>query len=555
MTPVFALCARYVAEAAALDPVSAELRGVAGDLGPATDHSPDGYAARADLIRATLAELDRTEVTSEPDRLAADHLRERLTADRDWHDTGEPLRYLQAPFGLLNTVRDSVELLPTHDNDQWRRVAARLAAIPGMLAGWRTSLALGLDRGLPAARRQALEAAGQADRYVGSHDRLVAAHGDGPLAAELTEAAAAAYRGYAETADYLRREYAPRAAETDGVGAERYAVGARRSLGADIDPLDAYRWGWEELHRIEDEMRREADGVRSGASVDEAIALLDQTRYVEGPDAYHAWLRQWHDRAIEQLDGRHFDIPAPLRRIDVTLEPDSTSGAPYYTGPSEDLSRAGRTWWPLGGRQRFETWSELSTVFHEGVPGHHLQVGAVRLADDRLSRFARFTGVSGHSEGWALYAERLADELGWFTEPGSRLGMLTGSALRAARVVIDIGVHLDLPLPDGSRWSFEVASEFLRTRGRSEAYRVHPEVVRYFGWPGQAISYKLGERAWLAARDEARTRPGFDLKRWHTAALDLGPIGLDGLAEALRKLAGPDGRVAAPLHTADEGSV
>src|SRR5579872_411394 len=107
----------------------------------------------------------------------------------------------------------------------------------------------------------------------------------------------------------------------------------------------------------------------------------------------------------------------------------------------------GRTWWPLGGRgdaDRFQTWSELSTVFHEGVPGHHLQAGAAMMAGDRLSRYAKSVFVSGHGEGWALYAERLADELGWFGEPGTRLGMLSGSALRAARVVIDIGVHLDL---------------------------------------------------------------------------------------------------------------
>ena len=161
------------------------------------------------------------------------------------------------------------------------------------------------------------------------------------------------------------------------------------------------------------------------------------------------------------------------------------------------------------------------------------------MAGDRLSRYAKCVFVSGHGEGWALYAERLADELGWFGEPGTRLGMLSGSALRAARVVIDIGVHLDLPLPDGSRWTFERACEVLRERGRAEPHRVHPEVVRYLGWPGQAISYKLGERGWLAAREQAMRRPGpgeFDLKRWHTAALSLGPIGLDGLTEALARI-------------------
>ena len=155
------------------------------------------------------------------------------------------------------------------------------------------------------------------------------------------------------------------------------------------------------------------------------------------------------------------------------------------------------------------------------------------MAGDALSRFAKTTFVSGHGEGWALYAERLADELGWFAEPGTRLGMLRSQSVRAARVVIDIGVHLDLPRPDGSRWTFENACELLGGLVSGEPRRVRAEITRYFGWPAQAISYKLGERAWLAARQQAAQRPGFDLKRWHTAALGLGPIGLEGLADAL----------------------
>jgi uncharacterized protein (DUF885 family) len=536
MTGVFELCDEYIARWAALDPVAAGLLGVMGDVGAATDYSPDGHAARAELIRTTLTELAGLPLTSEADRHAAAYLRERLEAEDAWHASEEPLRLLRAPFGLVGQIHDSVELLPRRDDQDWRNIAARLAAIPGMLASWRDSLDAGLRRGLTAARRQAVESAVQADGYAGTHAALVASYGDGPLAGELAAALEAANAGYAEMARYLRQDYAPHAGEVDAVGPERYAVAARRSLGADIDLADAYAWGWSELRRIEAEMAREAERVRAGASVDEAAALLDQTEHVTGLDAYQAWLQERHDWAIEQLHGTHFDIAEPLRTVQVTLAHGSTSGAAYYTPPSEDLTRPGRTWWPLGGRERFDVWRELTTVFHEGVPGHHLQHGATRMAGDKLSRFARFVTVSGHGEGWALYAERLADELGWFSEPGTRLGMLNGSALRAARVVIDIGVHLDLPLPDGSKWTFDKACEVLRERGRAEPHRVRPEVVRYFGWPAQAISYKLGERAWLAAREEAMRRPGFDLKRWHTAALDLGPVGLARLSEALREV-------------------
>jgi len=539
MTPVFRLCDDYVTRSAALDPVAAGELGLAEAFGAATDYSPDGFAARADLIAATLAELARLAVTSQADRLAAGYLRERLQAELAWHETGEPLRLLRTPIGLTRQIRDSVDLLPRDGEDAWRNVAARLTEIPVMFASWRASLDAGLDRSLTAARRQAEQGAVEAERYIGSHDDLVASYGGGPLAGELAAGAAEADRGYAELARYLREDYAPRAGQADGVGAERYAVAARLSLGADLDAAEAYEWGWGELRRIQDEMAAEADAIRLGASVAEATAVLDEFAYVTGADAYRAWLQDRHDRAIEQLDGVLFDIAAPLRTIEVVLAYGSGSGAAYYTPPSEDLTRPGRTWWPLAWREvsgQFRTWSELSTVFHEGVPGHHLQAGATMTAGDTLSRFAKTSFVSGHGEGWALYAERLADELGWFAEPGTRLGMLRSQSVRAARVVIDIGVHLDLRRPDGSGWTFENACELLGSLVLGEPRRVRAEITRYFGWPAQAISYKLGERGWLAARQQAMQRPGFNLKRWHTAALGLGPIGLDGLADALAGL-------------------
>jgi uncharacterized protein (DUF885 family) len=544
-TPIFQLCHEHIQRECELDPVMATFRGVVGDFAAGTDYSPDGHAARAAHARDTLRRLARLTPTNDADRLAAAHLTERLEASLAWHDLGEPLRSVRAPFGLLQSLRNSIDLMPRNDGDQWRAIGDRIAAVPQMLSGWRACLAAGAARGLVAARRQATEAAKQAQRYAdgASFQQVLDAYGDGPLRDTLAGAAASPDAAYAETATWLRDTYAPQTVEADGVGPERYAVNSRLALGAAIDPADAYNWGWHELRRLEDEMAAEAGKVGSGASIDEAIAHLDATEFLPHAHAYRDWLRERHDEAIERLHGVHFDIPEPLRTVDVVTVDHSSAGAAYYTPPSEDLSRPGRTWWPVADRERFGVWAELTTVFHEGVPGHHLQLGQLRVLGERLSRFSRLTGVSGYSEGWALYAERLADELGWFTAPGTRLGMLKGSALRAARVVIDIGVHLDLPIPEpeakrhGSRWTFESATEVLRDRGRLTRHRVHPEIVRYCGWPGQATAYKLGERAWLAARDDARARlgAGFDLKQWHTAALSIGPIGLATLADALRR--------------------
>ncbi|HEX6498856.1 MAG TPA: DUF885 domain-containing protein [Micromonosporaceae bacterium] len=546
-SPIFDLCDEYVTSYAALHPVFATMRGVPGYDGEAGDFGPEGAGARATLIRTTLRRLDVLEPVGDADRIAAAHLRERLSADLAWYDAGEWMRDVRASFGLVQSLRDSVDMIAHRDDDGWRLVAGRLRDVPRALGTWRDALREGLARGLVASRRQALDAAIQADTYAGTggrtptHAALVASYGDGPLRAELEDAARLAHGAYQETARFLRDRYAPQATERDGVGADRYRIWSRMALGADVDPVEAYEWGWAELYRLEEQMVAEAAAIRTGATLDEVEALLDGSEYVDGPDAYRAWLQDQHDRAIERLDGVHFDLDPALRRVEVVLAPDSGTAGVYYTGPTEDGTRPGRTWWSVAGRQRFTIWEELTTVFHEGVPGHHLQVGTARLAGDSLSRFSRVTGVSGHSEGWALYAERFADELGWYTRPGQRLGMLKAQAMRAARVIIDIGLHLDLPMPErevpryGSRWTFEVAERVMRERAREAEHRVYSEVSRYCGWPAQATAYKLGERAWLAAREAARRDLGdrFDLRRWHSEALAIGPAGLSTFADAL----------------------
>jgi uncharacterized protein (DUF885 family) len=181
------------------------------------------------------------------------------------------------------------------------------------------------------------------------------------------------------------------------------------------------------------------------------------------------------------------------------------------------------------------------------VPGHHLQVAQTAYRSELLNRWQRLMcWVSGHGEGWALYAERLMDDLGYLDDPGNKLGMLDGQGMRAARVIIDIGMHLQLPIPKdnpfgfhpGEQWTGELCLEFLRQHCRMEDSIIQYEVNRYLGWPGQAPSYKVGERIWLQARDEVRARQGadFDLREFHRQALDLGSLGLDPLRAQLAKL-------------------
>ncbi|TDB92679.1 DUF885 family protein, partial [Micromonospora fluostatini] len=316
-----------------------------------------------------------------------------------------------------------------------------------------------------------------------------------------------------------------------------FGYGAHHCLGA-------------ELARLEADMRTVSARIAgAGATIDEAVAALDAdpARTIQGKEAFRDWMQALADRTIDDLHGLHFDIPEQVRRIECRLAPTS-DGAIYYTGPSEDFSRPGRMWWAVPqGITEFSTWREVTTVFHEGAPGHHLQIGQTAVRADRLNRWQRLLcWISGHGEGWALYAERLMDELGYLEDPGDKLGMLDGQAFRAARVIVDIGMHLELTIPKGNpfdfhpgeRWTPELGWEFMRAHCRVPDENLRFELNRYLGRPGQAPAYKVGERIWLQAREDAKIRkgPDFDLKEFHQQALDLGALGLDPLRQALARL-------------------
>jgi uncharacterized protein (DUF885 family) len=257
-------------------------------------------------------------------------------------------------------------------------------------------------------------------------------------------------------------------------------------------------------------------------------------------------MQELSDQALADLRGVHFDIPDELMRLECKVAPPGGGTGAYYTGPSDDFSRPGRMWWSVpADREEFQTWREVSTVYHEGAPGHHLQVATAVHQAESLNRFQRLLAwVPGYGEGWALYAERLMREFGYLDDDGDLMGMLDAHLFRAARVIVDIGMHLKLTIPagagfhEGERWTPDLATEFMTTRTVTDPVQVRDEIDRYLGWPGQAPAYKLGERLWLSARDDLQARHGasFSLKDFHMAALRMGPMGLDTLRERLAAL-------------------
>ena len=566
-TPVTPTTPRQVADAyvdavCELDPIVATALGTRPGDDRLPDTSPAGLEAEAALLRSTLAELDRV-LAADPaldddpiERRCARLLRERLTAALDLHEAGEDLRAVSNLFSPVHSIRQVFSMMPTQSTEDWAVVARRLARVPAAYRGYQESLTAGADRGLFAAPRQVSTVVGQLDEWLaGPYFAGIVAEGPAELRAELDASAAAADAAVAEIRDFLRDSYGPRAEGTpDAVGRERYARCARSwngsDLGAGTGLEDAYAWGWGEHQRILAEQRAEADKVLPGATPMEAMRWLKENgEAVEGVEAIRVRLQAMMDEAIEALDGVHFDIAGPVRTVEAMIAPPGSAAAPYYTRPAQDFSRPGRTWLPTLGQERFPLWDLVSTWYHEGVPGHHLQLAQWAYVSGELSSYQTSLGsVGANVEGWALYAERLMDELGYLTDAGARLGYLDAQQMRAVRVVVDIGMHLELPIPDdvegsvaghaGEQWTPELARAFFGDYcGRDEAF-LDSELVRYLGMPGQAISYKLGERAWLEGRAAAQQARGadFDLKAWHMAALSQGSLGLDDLAAELAQL-------------------
>ncbi len=552
-----ALCENFVSEYASLDPLIGTYLGIPGLDHQLTDLSPDGFAAREEFARAALAQVEAATPVDERETVARDAFLERVGLFIESADAG----YNRAEFSVissgLHSLRSVFDLMPRDSDEAWANIAARMGAVGETLQGYRITLAEEANGGHVSAARQYAEVAGQVRNWTGQEGgtgdlfaNLVADSGtDGALRSDLERNAAAASRALADFGMFLEDEMEPRGRSKEACGREEYALASRKFLGATIDFEQTYAWAWDELKRLADDMNATADRIVPGANLQEAVAALDAdpSRVIHGKDAFRGWMQELAERTIEEMDGVHFDIPAEIRPIECCLAPTNDGGI-YYTGPTEDFTRPGRMWWAVpDGITDFSPWREVTTVYHEGVPGHHLQIGQTVVRADLLNRWQRtMAWVSGHGEGWALYAERLMDDLGYLSDPADRLGMLDGQSFRAARVIVDIGMHLELEIPKdnpfgfhpGETWTPDLGFAFMREHCTIEDPVLRFEVNRYLGWPGQAPSYKVGERIWLEARDDAKARKGdaFDLKEFHRAALDLGSIGLDPLKAALARL-------------------
>ncbi|MBU4465382.1 MAG: DUF885 domain-containing protein [Actinobacteria bacterium] len=541
----------WVTTLADLDPTVATWIGIPGRHDEYEDLSPAGHQAGVDARSAVLAKLEKAVIVDDVDWVTKTDLTNELTLAEQSDEAGLWMRDLNVIASPAQGIRDILDLMPTDTERNWADISGRLANLPGALDGYIETLRLGIEKGITPAKRQVREVIEQARKHAArdgffrnfTESASLAEQQPLPdsLRSDLSQGAAVSAAAYDRLAAFLAEELLPAAREEDGVGREIYALQSRHFLGATIDLDETYEWGIEELARMVEQQEAGAHEIKPGATVAEAVAILDAdpSRTLHGTAALQEWMQQLSDRAVDELSKSHFDIPEPVKRLECMIAPTQEGGI-YYTSPSDDFSRAGRMWWSVPeGVTEFNTWRETTTVYHEGVPGHHLQLGQAVYNRATLNTYRRqLAGTSGHAEGWALYAERLMQDLGYLDDPGDRLGMLDGQRMRAARVVLDIGVHLGKPRLDGTgQWDWDYALDFTSKNVNMNEQFVRFEVNRYFGWPGQAPAYKVGQRIWEQIRDASAVSQGadFDIREFHRTALDLGGVGLDTLKAALLK--------------------
>ncbi len=311
-------------------------------------------------------------------------------------------------------------------------------------------------------------------------------------------------------------------------GARYYQNRIKSMTTTDYTAEELHQIGLREVNRIVGEMRDilSSEGY-SGASVGEMMAQLNEEERFLYPDtdAGREQILSDYQRIIDEIDAgmdQSFDI-RPKSGVEVKRVPEyaeKTSSGAYYQGPALDGSRPGVFFANLYDIKATPKFGMRTLAYHEAVPGHHFQI-AIKTELQGLPRFRNFVGFTAYSEGWALYAERLAWEMGFQQDPFDNLGRLQAELMRAVRLVVDTGIH-------HKRWSRERAIEYMASTTGMAMSDVESEIERYIVWPGQALAYKVGMIKILELRDKAQRALGenYDIRTFHNVVLKNGALPL-----------------------------
>jgi len=511
------------------------------------DFSAAAEAARLQRNRGFLARFEAIDVAGFPEQEALTHalmvraLRRRLDEAR-FEEWKMPVNQMD---GIHLDAPRFVALLSFQDAKDYEDYLTRLRALPRQFADVEANMRLGMEAGLVPPRFLLEKVAAQAESVASGSPE------ESPFAAPLAkmpESIPAAERqrirsawlaairddvfpAYRRFARFVREEYAPRGRTEVGIwslpdGAARYASLVRRTTTSALTPTQIHELGLREVARIEGQMLEAARraGFADLASFRASLASdprLHPTSRAQVLEIYRGYLEGIQPE-LPKLFGR---LPkAGFTVVPVEEFREKEAAAAQYVPPAPDGSRPGRVEVNTGSFAKRTTLTMESTAYHEAVPGHHLQVALQQEIEGLAPQRRLWLWYGAFGEGWALYAERLAEEVGRYRDPASYYGHLQDEMLRAIRLVVDTGLH-------EKRWTRAQVVQFFRDHSSIDDVEVQAETDRYIAWPGQALAYKVGEIQIRDLRERARKAlgPGFDVRQFHDEVLGAGSLPLDVL--------------------------
>ena len=501
-----------------LNPLEASEEGFSAYDDQIGDLSPLRHDNTAILAKDTIKQLNNHLPKDFNEKLCSDVLGDYCKDLVDEYDSLDYLRgisFIDNPLDLIHVSTLNIDFSSKRAREN---LAIKIAKIPESLNSYKETL-------LFAKNKKALPRNRQIARMIGNCDIY---------AAEPLFQNSVAPSAFLDFKKFLESKIINSTIERDAVGIEYYKRSAQRHLGKEIDVYETFLWGFEEVRTLLREADTVAAKITPGEGYLAAVNFLesDPEYTLHTPGELKSFLKMLIVEALDDLDGKHFDIDPRLKNIEAaTIEESATS---------DDFTRSARTYYPINGKTKFSTWAEATTCFHESVPGHHLHLGSIKCLGDDLSHFQKTLACNnGMAEGWALYAERLMVELNLMRDPGYVLGMYAASLFRALRVVIDIGLQCGYQIPNdapliferGSYFNRKMAVDLLIKYARETPAYCEDEVDRYLGWVGQAISYKVGEKTIREIREDERERlqGWFSLKDFHSRVLSYGHVGLGRL--------------------------
>ncbi|MEW6322117.1 MAG: DUF885 domain-containing protein [Acidobacteriota bacterium] len=513
------------------------------------DVSAAAFAARRSRTEAFLDELaaiDRDRLAP-ADRINYDMFRAQLDERRQAWSFDEHLMPLNADSGFHAELALMHRQMPFATADDYRKYLARLAAIPRYVDGHIALMREGLSKGvtIPRAALAGIEtsieplAAGPAERHAlwepftrmpASLDAAARADLEARARATLTDQVVPAYGRFLE---FITKEYLPGARETLAAsdlprGADYYAFLVRRFTTLDLTADEVHQIGLEQVAALEAEMDQAMRATGFKGSFAEFLRFLrtDPRFYPKTADellSRASFIAKRMDGKLPSLFGRLPRQPYGVEPVPAYLAPKYTAGR--YSGNPPTGTEPGYYWVNTYALDTRPLYNLEALTLHEAVPGHHLQI-ALSYEIENIPPFRRWSYISAFGEGWGLYAEWLGLEAGFYTDPYSNVGRLTYSMWRAARLVVDTGLH-------AKGWTRQQAIDYLASQTALSVHECTTEVDRYISWPGQALSYKMGELKIreLRARAEETLGPRFDVRRFHDVVLGHGAVPLPVLEQ------------------------